>query len=160
MWCGVRHIYKECPETNKRENSIPNCCNCKLKDGERPHSSNYRCWSHAREELQNRSLQRSSNEGLTARNFPDYVVPGKSFAAALRSKPQQQQQPPVIMIETPSPIENQQYNAGHSVSLDNMFRAPTVVQQIMKAFNGAVPEEAQIVAIITIVLYLIENNGH
>jgi hypothetical protein len=27
MWCGGSHIYKDCPETNNRETSIPHCCN-------------------------------------------------------------------------------------------------------------------------------------
>jgi hypothetical protein len=61
MWRGDSHIHKECPETNNRENSIPQCCSCKLKDGERPHSSNYRGCSHAKHELESRRVQRSSS---------------------------------------------------------------------------------------------------
>jgi hypothetical protein len=40
FWCGRGHIHKDCPESQK-ENSTPNCCNCKLKEGERPHPSSY-----------------------------------------------------------------------------------------------------------------------
>jgi hypothetical protein len=36
----------------------------------------------------------------------------------------------------------------------------TAVQQIMEAFNGAVLEEAKIVASTKIVLNLMEQNGH
>jgi hypothetical protein len=155
MWSGGSHIHKECPETNNRETSIPHCCNCQLKDGERPHASNYRGCSHAKEELERKRMQRPSNRGLRAGKFSaDYVVPGKSFAAALRSNPQQRQ-PPVVTKEAPAPTEHQQQNAGQpvqasnvsSVALDNKFRIATVVQQIMTEFSGAVSEEEKIVAI-------------
>jgi hypothetical protein len=57
----------------------------------------------------------------------------KSFAAALRSNPRQQQLP-VITKEVPSPTEHQQQNAGHSTQAPNVscvFRVATVKQQIM-----------------------------
>jgi hypothetical protein len=86
--CGGRHIYKECPERHNRETSIPHCCSCQLKDGERPHPSNYRGCSHAKDELQRKRMQRPSNRGQEARKVsPEYVVPGKSFAEALRINP-------------------------------------------------------------------------
>jgi hypothetical protein len=58
-------------------------------------------------------------------------------------------------MEAPSPTEHQQQKAGQSVlasnvsgvSLDNIFRVATVVQQIMTEFSGAVSEETKIVAI-------------
>jgi hypothetical protein len=61
-----------------------------------------------------------------------------------------------------------QQNPGQSVEarnvnselLDNMLRVVTVVQQIMTEFNGAVSEEAKIVAITKIVLSLMKQNGH
>jgi hypothetical protein len=94
MWCDGSHIHKECPETNNLETHIPHCCNYQLKDGERPHPSNYRGCSHAEEELQRKRMQRPSNRGQEARKFsPDYVVLGKSFAAALRSNPKKQHPP-------------------------------------------------------------------
>jgi hypothetical protein len=36
LWCGGGRLHKECPEAEK-ENSTPNCCNCNLQEGERPH---------------------------------------------------------------------------------------------------------------------------
>jgi hypothetical protein len=33
MWCGGGHRHRECPEKENTQ-SIPSCCNCKLKDGE------------------------------------------------------------------------------------------------------------------------------
>jgi hypothetical protein len=133
--------------------------------GKRPHPSNYRGCSHAKEELQRRRKQRPSNEGQKFSS--DYVVPDKSFAAALRSN-SQQQQPPVITTETPAPTEHQQQKAGQSVqasnvssvSLDNMFKVATVVQQIMTEFSGAVSAKAKRVAITKIVLNLMNKNGH
>jgi hypothetical protein len=45
--------------------------------------------------------------------------------------------------------------------MDKMLKLiVTVVQQIMTASNGAVLEEAKILAITTIVFYLMEQNGH
>jgi hypothetical protein len=37
--------------------SIPSCCNCKLKDGESPQPTKNRGCSHAKEELQHRKNQ-------------------------------------------------------------------------------------------------------
>jgi hypothetical protein len=48
----------------------------------------------------------------------------------------------------------------NSLSLDNMFRVVTAVQQIMTEFNGAVSEEANIVATTKIVFNLMKGNGH
>jgi hypothetical protein len=168
MWCGGSHKHKECPETNNRKTSIPQCCNCQLKDGEEPHPYNYRGCSHTKVELQRKRMQRLSNRGQEASKFsPDYVVPGRSFAAALRSNPKQQQAS-VVTAEAPNPTQNQQQNTGQSVPasnvnslpLDNMLRAITVVQQIMTELSGAVPKKDQIVAITKIVLNLMEQNDH
>jgi hypothetical protein len=48
----------------------------------------------------------------------------------------------------------------NSLPLDNMLRIVTVVQQIMKEFNGNVSEEAKIVVITKIILNLMKQNGH
>jgi hypothetical protein len=74
----------------------------------------------------------------------------------------------MVTKKTPSPTEHQQQNAGlpvqasniSSVSLDNMFRIATVVQQIMTEFSGAVSEEEKIVAITKIVFNLLNKYGH
>jgi hypothetical protein len=59
LWCGGGHLHKECPKSQK-ENSTPNCCNCKLKEGERPHPSSYRGYSNTKEESLLRRSQRST----------------------------------------------------------------------------------------------------
>jgi hypothetical protein len=48
----------------------------------------------------------------------------------------------------------------YSLPPDNMLRVVTVVHQIMTEFNGAVSEEANIVAITKIVLNLMKQNGN
>jgi hypothetical protein len=49
----------------------------------------------------------------------------------------------------------------NSLPLDEMLKVVvTVVQQIMTEFNGAMLEEATIVAITRIILNLMEQNGH
>jgi hypothetical protein len=174
LWCGGGHLHKECPEAEK-EKSTPNCCNCNLQEGERPHPSSYRGCRHAKEESLRRRNQRSPNKGTSGRTFSsNYVTPGQSFAAALRSNPGQQppmRQAPRATAEPmrgPPPAEQQAKPAGQSVqtsnvnstSLDDMFKVATVVQQIMTELNGAVSEEGKIVAITKIVLSLMKRDGH
>jgi hypothetical protein len=50
MWCGGGHLHKECPE-KENSSSTPSCCNWKLAVGEKPHPSNYRGCSPAKEEI-------------------------------------------------------------------------------------------------------------
>jgi hypothetical protein len=53
LCCGGGHLHKECPEKENAA-SAPECCNCKLLEGEQPHPANYRGCRHAREELEKR----------------------------------------------------------------------------------------------------------
>jgi hypothetical protein len=168
MWCGGGHLHKECPESGKE--SVPSCCNCSLKEGEKPHPSNYRGCSHAKEESLRRRSQRTTPKEAVGRKFSSRpVLPGKSFAAALRGKPQQQQQPRTEPAERIAPLFNPKHQmSGQSVqapsvctsSLDDMFKVAAIVQQIMTELNGAVSEESKIVAITKIVLNLMKQNGH
>jgi hypothetical protein len=164
--CGGGHLHKECPETQK-ENSTPNCCNCKLKEGEQPHPSNYRGCSHVKEESLRRRSQRSTPKETLGRTFASRrTMPRKSFAAVLRGNPQQLQTEPAEM--TAPLITPKTQVSGHSVqsssattsSLDDMFKVAAIVQQIMTEFNGAVSEESKIVAITKIVIKLMKQNGH
>jgi hypothetical protein len=89
MWCGGGHLRKECSE-NANNASTQACCNCKLVDGEKPHPSNYRDCSHAKEEIGRRKAQRTP-KSITRRVFSSkYTTPGLSFAAALRNNAEQQ----------------------------------------------------------------------
>jgi hypothetical protein len=92
LWCGGGHLHKECPEKSNID-STPACCNCKLVDGEKPHPSNYRGCSHAKDEMQKRKSQRTPKT-TTGRVFSsNHTTPGLSFAAALRSNTGEKQQP-------------------------------------------------------------------
>jgi hypothetical protein len=91
LWCGGRHLHRECPEKGK-EDSTPACCDCKLAEGEKHHPSNYRGCSHAKEEMRQRKIPRAPKPN-TGRAFSSkYIMPGVSFAEALQSKADQTQQ--------------------------------------------------------------------
>jgi hypothetical protein len=90
MWCGSGHLHKEFPEKGNAA-SIPTCCNCKLVDGEEPHPSTYRGCSRARDEMQKRTSQRPLKATSGRVFLSNHTTP--SFAAALRSNTQHQQQP-------------------------------------------------------------------
>jgi hypothetical protein len=55
-------LNKEFPEKGN-ENSTPNCCNCKLKEGEQPHPSAYRGCRYAKLELQGRKNPKGPKHG-------------------------------------------------------------------------------------------------
>jgi hypothetical protein len=100
-------------------------------------------------------------------NIPNLTTPGMSFAAALRSITEEEQQPQthqeaVAVPTTMEPrvpvalLQHEQQTTGQSVRAPNVNSLPldkvlkvvvTVVQQIMTGFNGAVLEEGKIVAI-------------
>jgi hypothetical protein len=93
------------------------------------------------------------------------TTPGMSFAASLRGKTEEQQQPQTQKVAGPATMEprasvalpqQEQQKADQSVrapnvnslSLDKMLKVVvTVVQQIMIESNGAVLEEGKILAI-------------
>jgi hypothetical protein len=149
-----------------------------LAEGEKSHPSNYRGCRHAKELLRIKSQR--TPKTTTAKVFPTKLAtPGVSFAAALRGRTVNQQQPVARQVavaalgpmepgvSAPLPQESQQ-PTGHSVGarnvnsepLDNMLRVITVVQHFMAEFNGAVLEEAKIVSITKIVLNLMGQSGH
>jgi hypothetical protein len=57
LWCGGGHLHKDCPE-NDNASFTPACCNCKLAEGEKSHTANYRGCSHAKDELQRKRTQK------------------------------------------------------------------------------------------------------
>jgi hypothetical protein len=75
---------------------------------------------------------------------------------------------PSSAVKQNVPSPEQQQETGQSVRaaivngepLDTMVRVVTAVQQIMTEFNGAISDKDKIVAITTIVLNLIKQNGH
>jgi hypothetical protein len=147
MWCGGGHLHKECPEEGNAA-STPACCNRKLAEGEKPHPSNYRGCSHAKEEkLHMRSQIRKKT--TTGRVFSsNHTTPGLSVGAAVRKTAETTQQPPsrqpaVAGRSTKEQLQSSsfptQQETGQSVQassanvshLDNMIRMVTAVQQIM-----------------------------
>jgi hypothetical protein len=101
-----------------------------------------------------------------------------SFTAALRGKTEEKQQPRTNQVAGPDTMEHRvpaalpqhdQQKTGESVrapninslSVDKMLKVVvTIVQQIMTESNGAVLEEAKILAITKIVLNLMDQSGH
>jgi hypothetical protein len=67
--------------------------------------------------------------------------------------------PPAAQQAKPTGQSVQTSNVN-SVSLDDIFKIATVVQQIMTELNGTVSEEGKIVAITKIVLNLMKHDGH
>jgi hypothetical protein len=130
--------------------------------------------------MQRRKSQRTPRT-TTGRVFSSNLsTPHMSFAAALRGAREEQQQPQILQVAvaghaTMEPRvsaalpQHEQQTTGQSVrapnvknlSLNKTFKAVvTVVQQIMTELNGAVLEEAKLLAITKIVLNLMEQNGH
>jgi hypothetical protein len=176
LWCGGGHLHKECPE-KENTSSTPTCCNCRLAEGENPHPANYRGCRHAKEEMQEKKSQKVPRTTTGRVSSSNLTTPGVSFAAALRGKTEEQQQPQTHQEAGPDTMEHRvaaastqhgQQKTGQSVRapninslrLDKMLKVVvTVVQQTMAESNGAVLEEAQILAITKIVLNLMEQNG-
>jgi hypothetical protein len=179
LWCGGGHQQKECPEKGNTS-FIPTCCNWRLVEGEKSNPANYRGCRHAKEEMQKNKSQRTPRTATGSMFSSNLATPGMSFAAALRRRTEQQQQPQTyqVTVAGPATLEPRvpaslpQYEQQTTCQL---FRAPNVnnlplekmlkvavfiVQQIMTEFNAAVLEEAKIVAITKILLNLIEQNDH
>jgi hypothetical protein len=105
-------------------------------------------------------------------------TPGMSFAAAPKCKTEEQQRHRKYQVAGPDAMEpsvtaalpqHEQQKRGqsfratniNSLSLDKMLKiVVTVVQQNMTEFNGAVLDEAKILAITKFVLNLMVQNGH
>jgi hypothetical protein len=168
MWCGGGHRRRECPEKENTQ-SILSGCNCKLKNGESPHPTNYRGCSYAKEVLQRRNNQRISNKESSGRTvFSKYTTPERSFASALRSS-----------VESKQPSENQKKSAGpqkkqvankascqsmqeetvNSNAMNDMFVAFTMAQQIMTGLSSAASAEEKVSIITKSVFSLLKCNG-
>jgi hypothetical protein len=163
LWYGGGHLQNECPEKGNTS-STPTCCNCRLAEGERLHPANYRGCIQMKDEMQKKS-QRTPKTTTGRLISSKLTTPGMSFAAALRGKTEEQQQPQTHQVAGPATMEprvyvalpqQEQQKAGQSVraphfnslSLDKMLKVVVmVVQQIMTESNGAVAEEAKILAI-------------
>jgi hypothetical protein len=153
------------------------CCNWERAEGEKAQPANYRGCSHAKEEMQKRKGQRTKKPAAGRVFSSTLTTTGVSFAAALRGRREDQQQPaarqvmaapsaPEPSTSAPPPLPKQQATGQsvpapnvNSMPLDNMLRAITVVQQIMTELSGAVSKKDKILAITQIVLDLMEQNS-
>jgi hypothetical protein len=145
------------------DTSAPVCCNCKLEDGEKPQPSTRSAKKVAK-----------NTKTTTGRVFScNYTTPVLSFAVALRNHEEQRQLPHPVAAPTaaqnpsaPAPVQQQETDQlvrapnVNRLTLDNMFSVVSVVQQIMRVFNDAVPEEAKIVVITKIAFTFMKQNGH
>jgi hypothetical protein len=79
LWCGGGHLHKECPERG-HASSTPACCNCRLAEREKPHTSNYRGCRHAKRKCSEGSLRkrpRQPRKGCCLQNSPLPVYPSR-----------------------------------------------------------------------------------
>jgi hypothetical protein len=92
--CGAEggHMHKECPE-KENTSSTPTCYNCRLAEGENPHPASYRGCRHAKDEMQKKKHQRTPRTTTGRLISSKLTTPVMSFAAALRGKTEEQQQP-------------------------------------------------------------------
>jgi hypothetical protein len=107
LWCGGGHLHKECPEKGNAS-STPTCCNCRLTEGEKPHPSNYRGCSHAKDEMQRKKSQRTPKETVGRVFSTKLTTPGVSFAAALKGNTEDKRQPPANQVPVPAPATVEQ----------------------------------------------------
>jgi phage terminase large subunit-like protein len=130
LWFGGGHLHKECPEKGNTS-STPTCCNCRLAEGQTPHPANYRGCRHAKEEMQKDKSQRAPRT-TTGRVFSsNLTAPGASFAAALRDRTEEQQQPQTHQVTVTGPAtmeprvpvalpQQEQQTTGQSVRAPNV----------------------------------------
>jgi hypothetical protein len=112
MRCGGGLLLKECPE-KENPDSTPECCNCRLAEGENAHPAIYRGCKHAKEELLKKESQ-GAPKALPGRVFSSVrTTPGVSFAAALRGSGDQQQQPQSNHV----PVDTLPTKVKHNISV-------------------------------------------
>jgi hypothetical protein len=173
MWCGGGHLHKECPE-KENTSSTPSCCNCKLAEGEKPHPSNYRGCSRAKDEIRRRRSTKAAKPTPGRVFTSSYTTPGLSFAAALGKKAEKTQQSQThqnpVTAETTvaqgkASAALQQNQAGQSVQAtpvnsdtERMFRAYAAAGQIMNELKDAGSEEAQFLTLGKFIFNLMKRN--
>jgi hypothetical protein len=135
-------------------------------------------YRHAKEEMKKMKPQRTPRTTAGRVFYSNLTTPGVSFEAALRCRTEEQPQTHRVGVGRPATMEpmvsaalpqHEQQTTGQSVRAPNVNSLPldkmlkvvvTAVQRVMTKFNGAVLEEANIVAVTKIVLNVMEQNGH
>jgi hypothetical protein len=153
-----------------------NMLNCRLAEGEKLHHGNYRVCRPSKE-MQKKKSQRTPRT-TTGRVFSSNLTnKSTSYSVALRNKTEEQQQPRTYHMAGPDKFEHRvpaalpkhkQKKTSQSIrvpninslSMDKILKVVvTVVQQIMTESNGAMLEEAKVLAITRIVLNPMEQSG-
>jgi hypothetical protein len=139
-----------------------------LAQGEKAHPANYRGCKHAKEEMLKRKPQTTPKPTAGRIFSSNPVKPHLLFAAALRGHGSQplHEEAPASSNSEPAATNPTVQKIGQSVqaltvnndSLD-MFRAFSVVEQIMKELKDAASEEDKFVALAKIVFKLMKDNG-
>jgi hypothetical protein len=135
MWCEGGHLHKENLEKGNAA-SYPACCNCKLAEGKKPHPSNYRGCSHAKEKARRKRSQIQKKTTFGRVFSSNHTTPGLSFAAAVRKTAEKTQQPTsrqpaVAGRSTREHLESsgssKQQETGQSVQASRVHRPPKVI---------------------------------
>jgi hypothetical protein len=139
-----------------------------LAEGEKAHPANYRSCKHAKEETQKRKSQTTSKPTAGRVFSSNPVKPHLSFTPALRGqgRPPLPGEAPAASTSEAAATNHTIQKTGQSVqaptvnndSLD-MFRAFSVVEQIMAELKDAASEEEKFVALVKIVFKLMKDNG-
>jgi activator of HSP90 ATPase len=102
----------------------------------------------------------------TQQNLPGQPVQSKDAPGDQHHATHKEAKTPSSPQHKDTEIRNTSHSSGQSVqantinnTLNDMFKAATIVQQIMTELNGAVTEEQKIAAITRIVLKLMKENG-
>jgi sRNA-binding protein len=96
-----------------------------LNDGDSPHPANYMGCSHAKEELQRRKNQRTTNEGSSGRTFfTKYTAPDRSFASVPRCPAEKKQKesagPQKQQVTNKASGQSMQANVNNN-AMDDMY---------------------------------------
>jgi hypothetical protein len=139
-----------------------------LAEGEKTHPANYRGCKHAKEEMWKRKPQTTPKPTAGKVFSSNPMKPHLSFVAALRgqrSQPQHEEAPATSNSE-PAAINPTVQRTGRSVQAPTvnsdpleMFRAFSVVEQILAELKGAASEEDKTLSVAKIVFKLMKQNG-
>jgi hypothetical protein len=148
MWCGGRHLHKECPERDNTT-TTPTCFNCKLVDGEAtgtPGRDAKEKVSESAQDCNGKSVRFQPHQprvmlrgSVTQRHTATALSCTDVHPLPLRHN---QQQVPSQSVQAP--------NANSSFLNDMFTVAATIFRQIMTELNGAKSEEGRILAITNI----------
>jgi hypothetical protein len=144
LWCGGGQRHRECPEKLNNQ-SIPSCCNCKLKDGDSSHKANYRGCSHTKEELQRKEEPTHDKPRIIRKNLLLQVHNARAVVSLCSTQPRGREQKesagPPETANHQQRLRSVKANIVNNNAMDDTYVAFTMVQQIMTGLSGAASEE-------------------